>query len=291
MSKMENIRVALLGLGTMGAGMAGRLLGAGFKLSVYNRTKPKAQALAEKGARVAQSPREAAAGAQVIVSMVADDTSSRAMWLGDNGALAGAASGAVLVESSTLGTAWVRELAEAALKRGCELLDAPVTGSKAQAAAGELSFLVGGSDAGLEKARPVLAVMSRSIVHVGPSGSGALLKLINNFLCGIQAAALREALAVLEKGQLNRQRALEVLTGGAPGSPLLKTLLSRIDQGTYEPNFKLSLMTKDLDYSLKEGQRLGVSLPMVTAAHELFERAKQAGLGDMDFAAVAGKPI
>jgi len=291
MSKKENFTVALLGLGTMGAGMAGRLLGAGFKLSVYNRTKPRAQALAEKGARVADLPREAATGAQLIVSMVADDTSSRAMWLGDNGALAGAASGAVLVESSTLGTAWVRELAEAAQKRGCELLDAPVTGSKAQGAAGELSFLVGGSEGGLEKARPVLAVMSRSIVHVGPSGSGALLKLINNFLCGIQAASLREALVMLEKGQLDRRRALEVLTGGAPGSPLLKTLLSRIDQGTYESNFKLSLMTKDLDYSLKEGQRLGVSLPMVSAAHELFERAKRAGLGDLDFAAIAGKGV
>ena len=130
------MKVALLGLGTMGMGMAGRLLGAGFPLAVFNRTARKAEALASKGARVAASPRDAATGADVIVSMVADDVASRGMWLGHNGALAGAKDGAVLVESSTLSTPWVSELSGAASKRGCELLDTPVTGSKMQAAAG-----------------------------------------------------------------------------------------------------------------------------------------------------------
>src|SRR6266581_4422115 len=179
--------VALLGLGTMGLGMAGRLLGAGFRLAVFNRTAQKAELLATRGARLAASPREAATGADVIVSMVADDEASRAMWLGEHGALAGASRGSVLVESSTLTTTWIAELAQAAARQGRDLLDAPVTGSKAQAASGELLFLVGGSAEALEKARPMLSVMSRGIVLVGPSGSGALLKLINNFLCGIQA--------------------------------------------------------------------------------------------------------
>jgi 3-hydroxyisobutyrate dehydrogenase len=286
----EKPRVALLGLGTMGMGMAGRLLGAGFPLGVFNRTAHKAEALAGTGALVAATPRDAAAGAEVIVSMVADDVASRGMWLGDNGALAGASPGAVLVESSTLSTAWVAELAQAAKGQSCELLDAPVTGSKVQAAAGELILLVGGSEAALEKARPVLSVISKGIVHVGPSGSGALLKLINNFLCGIQAAALGEALALIEKGGLNREKATEVLTTGAPGSPLMKTLLSRLATGVDTANFRLALMTKDLAYSVKEAEARQVPLPIASAAHRVFEAAVRAGSGDRDFAAIAKRP-
>jgi 3-hydroxyisobutyrate dehydrogenase len=280
--------VALLGLGTMGLGMAGRLMGSGFPLTVYNRTAQKAQELATKDARVAETPREAVTGADVIVSMVADDDASRSMWLGPRGALAGASRGAVLVEASTLSTAWVAELAQAAARQGCELLDTPVTGSKPQAASGELLFLVGGSAKALETARPVLSVMSRGIVHVGPSGSGALLKLINNFLCGIQAAALGEALALIAKGGLNQEKAFEVLTNGAPGSPLMKTLLSRMSTGVDPANFRLVLMTKDLAYGLKEAERRGIPVPMVSTAHSLFMQAVKSGLGEKDFAAVAG---
>jgi 3-hydroxyisobutyrate dehydrogenase len=282
-------RVALLGLGTMGLGMARRILGAGFPLAVFNRTPQKADMLAAEGARTAGTPHDAASGADVIVSMVADDAASRAIWTGTYGALAGAARGAVLVEASTLTPEWIAELAHAAAQRGCELLDAPVTGSKMQAASGELNFLVGGSPATLEKARDVFSVMSKSVVHVGPSGSGALLKLINNFLCGVQAAALGDALALIDKGGLNRDTALEILTNGAPGSPLMKTLLSRINSGDYTPNFRLALMAKDLAYSIKEGKRHSVPLPMVSAALCEFEQAMVAGHGEKDFAAVAGQ--
>jgi len=279
-------RVALLGLGTMGTGMARRLLGAGFPLAVYNRTPDKAASLAGDGARLAATPREAAAQADVIVSMVADDAASRDVWLRDHGALAAAARGATLIECSTLTPEWISELAQAAARQGCELLDAPVTGTKPHAAAGELCFLVGGSAEALEKARPVLTVMSRAIVHVGPSGRGALLKLINNFLCGVQAAALGEALALIEKGGLDRAKALDVLTNGAPGSPLLKTLLARINAADYTPNFRLSLMAKDLVYSLKAGERHGLSLAMVAAALKAFKQAETAGHGEKDFAAI-----
>jgi 3-hydroxyisobutyrate dehydrogenase len=279
-------RVAVLGLGTMGGGMARRLSGAGFPLAVYNRTPGKAAGLAAEGAKVAATPREAAEQAEIIVSMLADDRASRGVWLGEQGALAGASRGSVLVECSTLSPEWIVELAQAAKKCGCELLDAPVTGTKPHAAAGELLFLVGGSDAALEKARPTLAAMSRAIVHVGPSGSGALLKLINNFLCGVQAASLGEALTMIDKGGLNRDKALEVLTNGAPGSPLIKTLLSRIAADNYTPNFRLSLMAKDLAYSVKEGERHGLSLEIVSAALKVFCRAEADGHGEKDFAAV-----
>jgi 3-hydroxyisobutyrate dehydrogenase len=283
---MPQTRVALIGLGLMGSGMARRLLGAGFPLTVYNRNPERASALAAEGAQVAASPREAAARADVVLSMVADDAASRMVWLGEHGALAGAARGSVLVESSTLTVGWIEELAREAAARGCELLDAPVTGSKPHAASGELCFLVGGSAAALDTARPALAAMSRAIVHLGATGRGALLKLINNFMAGVQAASLAEALALIESSGLDRAKALEVLTTGAPGSPLVKTLSGRMTARDYTPNFLLRLMAKDLTYALGEGRRHGVSLSTVASALEVLNRAIDAGHGDEDFSAL-----
>ena len=133
---------------------------------------------------------------------------SRAMWIGENGALVAAKPGAVCIECSTVTVNWARELSAVAGARGCEFLDAPVTGSKTQAAAGELSFLVGGDSGTLEKVRPVLAAMGKAIVHLGPTGSGSLLKLINNFVCGVQVAALAEAVAMIECSGLDRAKAV-----------------------------------------------------------------------------------
>jgi 3-hydroxyisobutyrate dehydrogenase len=285
---MAQPRVAILGLGIMGVGMAGRVLSAGFPLTVYNRNREKAMAFASQGATVAATPREAAATADIVITMVADDTASRDVWLGENGALAGARNGAVLIESSTVSVPWVRELAAAAVERGCELLDAPVTGSKPHAASGELLFLVGGSASVLAVARPVLAVMSRDMVHLGPTGSGALLKLVNNFLCGVQAASFAEATALIDAGGLDRQKAVAVLTNGAPGSPLIKIISARAAAGDFSPNFLLRLMAKDIGYALTEGARDGVTLQTAGAALAVFKNAIESGRGDQDFAAVIG---
>ena len=283
---MKEKSVAFLGLGIMGSGMAGRLLAHGFHVSVYNRDPQKAAPLQSAGGTVAGSPREATDGATVVVSMVADDAAARSVWLGENGALAGAAPGAVLVESSTITVDWVKELAAAAAAKGCDLLDAPVTGSKAQAASGELNFLVGGSTSALETARPALTAMSRSIVHLGPSGSGALLKLINNFLCGVQVASLAEGLAVIERSGLDRAKALEILTNGAPGSPLVKALSARMTTRDYQPNFLLRLMAKDLSYAIAEGHKFSLNLATPAAALGLFQQGVAAGHGEQDIAAV-----
>jgi 3-hydroxyisobutyrate dehydrogenase len=284
-------KVAVLGLGLMGSGMAHRLVAAGFpvavyNVAVYNRTAEKAAPLVAAGACLAATPRDAAAGAAIVVAMVADDAASRTLWLGKDGALAGAARGTVLIESSTVTPEWIAELAEAASRHRCALIDAPVTGSRAQAAAGELTFLVGGDAATLETARPALAAMGRSVVHVGPTGSGALLKLVNNFLCGVQAASLAEGLALVERAGLDRDTALAVLTNGAPGSPLVKTLSARMAARDYTPNFHLSLMAKDLAYAARAGERHGVRLTSAVTARVAFDRAAAAGLGERDFSAV-----
>jgi len=271
----------------MGSGMAGRVLTAGFPLAVYNRNPEKTAPFAKAGAHVARTPRDAAARADVIISMLADDNASRAVWLDkESGALAATAPGTWLVESSTVTVAWIHELAAAAMQKECELLDAPVTGSKPQAAAGELLFLVGGSTVALSAVRPVLAVMSRDIVHLGPTGSGATLKLINNFLCGVQAASVAEAMSLLTASGLDREKSVSVLATGAPGSPLLKVITSRAAANDFTPNFILRLMAKDLTYAREEGQRHGITMNTATSAITDFEKAIAAGYGEKDFSAV-----
>jgi 3-hydroxyisobutyrate dehydrogenase len=278
--------VAILGLGTMGAGMAANLLKAGFSLSVYNRTVAKARALIGAGARLASTPAEAAKGASVIISMLADDAASREVWLGKNGALDAAKKGAILIESSTVSPAWIAEFAKLAERRGVDLLDAPVTGSRMQAEAGQLSFLVGGKDTALEAATPVLKAMSKEIAHLGPVGSGAKMKLINNFLCGVQVASLAEGLAWIERSGLDRDKALSILKAGAPGSPLLGAISARMVSQNYTVNFLLKLMTKDLLYAQNEAAQSNVDLKTAEVARNLFEAAIARGFGDQDMASV-----
>ena len=283
---ITNTRVAFLGLGIMGTGMARRLLGAGARLTVFNRSAERARALAADGAAVAPSPREAAADADIVFSMVADDAASHAIWEGGRGALAGVRPGTVLVESSTVTVGRIRDLSESAARIGCELVDAPVTGSKMQAAGGELTFLVGASDEALARVRPVLEVMGKSIVHLGPTGSGALVKLINNFLAGVQATSLAEAIAIIERSPLDRGQALAAIVNGSPGSPVMKTLASRITAEDYSPNFYLHLLAKDLGYAIAEGESRDVPMATAHAALGVLRASIERGDGEKDMAAV-----
>jgi 3-hydroxyisobutyrate dehydrogenase len=270
----------------MGGGMAANLLKAGFSLTVYNRTAAKAQALVSAGARLASTPADAARGAAIVLSMLADDAASRNVWLGKDGALAAADKGAILIESSTASPAWVAELAGLAAQHGAEFLDAPVTGSRMQAAAAQLSILVGGSDGALAAAMPVLQAMSKEVLHLGPVGSGAKLKLINNFLCGVQIASLAEALTWIERSGLDREKSLEFLKSAAPGSPVFAALSARMAAQNYAVNFMLKLMAKDLLYAQNEAARCDVDLTTAQVARNLFEAAAAKGYGEVDMSAV-----
>ncbi|MFN8505711.1 NAD(P)-dependent oxidoreductase [Kouleothrix sp.] len=281
------IRVAQLGLGIMGNGMAINLLKAGFPLSVYNRTSSRADALVAQGAQAAPTPREAAHDADVIFAMVGDDDASRAVWLGEHGALAGAKPGAVLVECSTLSLAWVRELAAVAAERGLKFLDAPVTGSKDAAEAGQLKLMVGGDAGAIEQARPALAAVSQQIIHFGPSGAGATMKLINNLMGAVQTAALAEGMALAERAGLDSAQVVALITNGAPGSPIVKSKIGMMVAHSYaDTNFALRWMHKDATYALRAADELGVPMPTVAAARELYRLARNLGHNDDDFAAV-----
>ncbi len=277
------MRVALLGLGVMGAGMAGNLLKHGHTLTVYNRTTTKAAPLAAQGAHVASIPREAAESAEVIIAMVGDDRASRAIWLGDDGALAGARSGTVLVECSTLSLGWVRELGIAAAERDLALLDSPVTGSKDAAEAGELRLFVGGEAAALERARPALEAISREAIYLGPTGSGALMKLVNNMLGATQVAVLAEGLLLAERGGLDMEKVLPLLLNGTPGSPIVRSKAVRIANRDYgKTQFALRWMHKDTTYALLAADEYGVPVPTLAAAREVYQLARNRGFDDAD---------
>jgi 3-hydroxyisobutyrate dehydrogenase len=289
---MPKPHVAILGLGIMGGGMASRLLSMEFPVTLYNRTRKKADKYAASGATVADTPREAVARAQLVIAMVADDAASRAVWFGPNGAMVGVAPGTLLVDSSTISVAWVKELAAAAAEKHCEFLDAPVTGTKPHAASGELFFMVGGSAAGFERAREVLSVLGREVLHLGPNGSGALIKLINNFVCGVEAASFAEAMGLVHASGLDREKCISVLGNSALASPLIKRMLTSMGTNDFTPNFPLKLMTKDIGYAINEAGRVGVPLQTAVPALEVFRQAVEKGLGDQDFSAVlkaAGK--
>jgi 3-hydroxyisobutyrate dehydrogenase len=279
--------VALLGLGVMGTGMGQNLLKAGFPLIVYNRTRVKAAPLAALGARIADTPKEAASNAQVVLSMVGDDTASRAIWLGEDGALAGAQPGAIAIECSTLSLEWVRELTSLAVRRNLAFLDSPVTGSKDAAEAGELRLLVGGDAAVLEQARPVLEAVSRRLDLFGPNGSGALAKLINNLMGAVQVVVLAEGLALAERAGLDMEQVLSLIINGAPGSPIVKGKAARMANSDYDDTqFALRWMHKDATYALRAADEFGAPMPTLAAAREIYRMARNLGLDEADFAAV-----
>ncbi len=288
--------IALLGLGTMGRGMAANLLKSGFSLTVWNRTKAKAEFLTHTAATVADSPAKAVKNSAVVIAMLADDAASRAAWLGQDGALSAMPSGSIGVECSTLSPDWIRELHEAVTHLGLRMAEAPVTGSRTQAEAGQLNFLVGADEETLTAIAPVLQCMSKEVLHLGPVGSGAQLKLINNFLCAVQVTSFAEALVWIEQTGLRRETALEFLKRGAPGSGILSAMSERMTNRAYDVNFLLHLMAKDLRYARAAAAQLGIDVSMSSPAQELFRQAEELGLGEKDMSAVievvrrAGKP-
>jgi 3-hydroxyisobutyrate dehydrogenase len=267
--------------------MARNLLRAGYRVSAYNRTREKMEALTGEGIRVAGTPAQAAAGAEIVLAMVGDDTASRAVWLGPDGGLAGAAKGSVLIECSTLSLPWIKELASAAAHAGCGFLDAPVTGSKEAAEAGELVLLVGGDPQTLDRASGVLEAVSRRIVHFGAAGSGATMKLINNLMAACQGVALAEGLILAERAGLNLSKVLPALINGAPGSPFVKGKAARMAERDHsDPQFALRWMHKDVSYALDLARELGAFVPVGAMTGEVFRLARNLGYDDADVSAV-----
>src|SRR6266849_7942381 len=268
--------VAFIGLGRMGHGMAGRYLDSGFSVAVWNRSKSKAEDLIKRGARWASSPADAADSAEAIVTMVADDEASRAVWLGTDGAAATAKAGTLAIECSTVSYRHALDLAGALRGRGLVYIDSPVTGLPDAAASGKLTLLVGAEPADLERARPYLAPLSTTIRHFGAVGTGTVYKLINNLMGAIQIAGIAEGLAIAEQAGLDMKLVLEAIETGVAGSPQVirhsKRMVARNFAGA---NFTAALRHKDAAYAVALAESLLSAVPVMgRAAAQAYDRAK-----------------
>jgi 3-hydroxyisobutyrate dehydrogenase-like beta-hydroxyacid dehydrogenase len=268
--------VAFIGLGRMGHGMAGRYLDNGFTVAVWNRSKAKADGLIARGARWASSPADAADGADAVVTMVADDAASRAVWLGKDGAASTARAGTLAIECSTVSYKHALELARDLRERGLVYIDSPVTGLPDAAAAGKLTLLVGAEPADLERARPYLVPLSTTIRHFGAVGSGTVYKLINNLMGAIQIAGIAEGLAIAEQAGLDMKLVLEAVETGVAASPQVirhsKRMAGRNFSGA---TFTAALRHKDAAYAVALAESLLSEAPIMgRAAVEAYDRAK-----------------
>ena len=269
-------KVAFIGLGRMGHGMAGRYLDGGFTVAVWNRSKAKAEDLVARGARWAASPADAADGADAVVTMVADDEASRAVWLGKDGAVRTAKPGTLAIECSTVSYGHALELARELRESGLVYIDSPVTGLPDAAASGKLTLLVGAEPADLERARPYLTPLSTTIRHFGAVGTGTVYKLINNLMGAIQIAGIAEGLAIAEQAGLDMKLVLETIETGVAGSPQVirhsKRMVARNFAGA---NFTAALRHKDAAYAVALAESLLSAVPVMgRAAAQAYDRAK-----------------
>ncbi|HYP22248.1 MAG TPA: NAD(P)-dependent oxidoreductase [Actinomycetota bacterium] len=272
-------RVAFVGLGAMGSRMARRLIDAGYDLHVWNRTRAKAEALASRGAVVADSPAEAASSADAVITMVADPAALADVSEDPSGIAVGVREGTVVIEMSTVGPAAIARLREA-LPRGTDLVDAPVLGSLSEAEAGELRVFVGGSAGSFERVRPLLEAMG-SPLHAGDLGAGAAAKLVANSTLFGSLGVLGEALALADSLGLDRDTAFEVLSG-TPVAAQAERRRGPIESGEFPLRFALSLALKDADLVTTAGPELRLA----AAARSWLAGAEAAGLGDADYSRV-----
>ena len=281
------MRVAFLGLGIMGERMAANLARAGFELSVWTRTTEKAQRFsATHGASFCSTPAEAAAGAEIAVTMVVDGAQVEHVLLGGDGVAAGASEGLLCIDCSTIGPAATRAIGEALATHGLALVDAPVTGSAPKAEDGTLTIMVGGADDDVDRARPVLEALGKLIVRAGPLGHGQMVKLLNNAVAATNAATLAQALIVGARTGVNLDALVEVMRNGAAGSTMVDLKAEPMCRHDYTTLFKLDHMLKDVRLCLEEGQTAGVPFPYAALTREILSTASGMGHGDDDFAAL-----
>jgi len=269
------MKVAFIGLGKMGLGMAGRLLEAGHQLNLYNRTADRAESLIRRGAHLYDTPRAACQGVAAVISMVADDTASRAIWLEHDGILAAdPAKDAFAVECSTLSHGWVLQLAAQCLARGLRYIDAPVTGLPDAAAAGSLTLLVGASPGDLDAVRGVLSAMATHIIRFGPIGAGTAYKLIINMIGAVQIASAAEGLAIAERAGLDLAAVADAIATSQAASPQVVRNTRRMVAADHDRNivFTSALRLKDVEYGLRFAREIGIGSPFGALAEGIYRQ-------------------
>jgi 3-hydroxyisobutyrate dehydrogenase-like beta-hydroxyacid dehydrogenase len=280
-------RVAFLGLGTMGRPMAANVCRAGFDLTVWNRTTERAESFAEehRGVEVADSPADAARGADAVITMVPDVADVEQVMFA---AADGMSEGTLAIDMSTISPTASRAIGTRLREQqhGVAFLEAPVTGSRPKAEDATLTIMAGGESGDFERARPLFEAMGALVLHVGPAGHGQMIKLINNTLAAVNAAALAEGVVLAEAAGVDSDKLREVVASGAGASTMLDLKGGPMFERNFDPLFKLDHMLKDVRHCIAEADALGVELPLAKLAESLYSLASENGLGSRDFAAV-----
>ncbi len=276
--------LAFVGLGNMGQGMANRLIDAGYGLNVYNRTAARAEPLVSRGARSFGSPQEACQGVDAVISMVADDAASRAVWLGQDGILVGnLAKDCFAIECSTLSHDWVMELSSACRAQGLRYIDAPVTGLPEAAAAGALTLLVGADADDLRAARGILGVLSRRIIRFGAVGAGTAYKLIINLMGAVQIASAAEGVAIAERAGLDSAAVADAIATSQAASPqVVRNTARMVADDHRDVVFSAALRLKDVEYAVRFARSLGIGSPFGTLAEKIYRTLCEMGYDQMN---------
>ena len=272
--------VGFIGLGIMGQGMVRNLLEAGFEVCVWNRTESRVDELVAAGASAAGSPAELASRCDIIIVCVSDTPDVQAVILGENGVIHGARSGSLVIDMSTISPRATREISERLAQREMHMLDAPISGGSEGAAQGTLSIMVGGESSHVERAMPAFRAMGEKITHVGGTGAGQMVKLVNQILVVGNALAMSEALLFAQAGNLDLDKTLAAVSGGAAGSWMLSMRGPQILERDWRPGFTIDLQQKDVRLALAAADELGVPTPMTSMAFHYYRVLQAQGLGD-----------
>lgn len=271
--------LGFIGLGIMGRGMVKNLLDAGFEVRAWNRTAERVRPFLEAGATAGSDPADVAAHADIVITCVSDTPDVREVILGERGALAGARPGSLIVDMSTISPAVTRQIAARLEEGGVHMLDAPISGGSEGAAKGTLSIMVGGEAAQVERAMPAFRAMGKTITHVGPIGSGQLVKIVNQIVVVVNMLAVGEGLLLAQAGGLDLGKTLEAITGGAAGSWMLANRGPQVIARDWRPGFMVDLQQKDLRIVLETADELGVPLLGTSTVFHLYRTLQKAGLG------------
>jgi 2-hydroxy-3-oxopropionate reductase len=280
-------RVGFVGLGSMGGPMASNLMGAGYDLVLYNRSKEKAEKLsADGGGEVAETPREVGARCDIVITMLPGPTEVEAVVSGGDGFLEGIRKSLLMIDMSTSSPTLARKLARTARERGASMLDAPVSGGDVGAIEGTLSIMVGGDEGDFEHARPLFEVMGDTVVHVGPDGAGQVVKAANQIVVALVMEAVSEALVLGAKAQVDPEKLLDVLSGGLAGNRVMEVKRDKYLARHFEPGGKVKYHHKDLGIALAAGREYGVALPATVLVEQMFGALVAQGRGGWDHSAL-----
>jgi 3-hydroxyisobutyrate dehydrogenase len=272
-------RIGWIGTGVMGTSMCGHLIDAGYRMTVYSRTRERAQPLLDKGAAWADTPGLVTKDADVVFTMVGYPADVREVILGRMGVMLAARAGQVIVDMSTSEPSLAQEISELAFKNGAAALDAPVSGGDVGARNATLSIMVGGDVGTVEAVRPLFEIMGKTIIHQGPAGAGQHTKMVNQTLIATGMIGVCEALLYAHRAGLNMETVLEAVSGGAAGSWSLSNYAPRMLKGDYAPGFMVEHFIKDMEITLNEARRMNLALPGLALAHELYLALRAQGGG------------